>query len=38
MDESKGIPEFDKIFLAERNIAWIETLSGYIKRHLHLLQ
>jgi uncharacterized protein len=31
LNESKGIPEFDEIFLAQRNIAWIETLSGYIR-------
>ncbi|MGF1585174.1 MAG: TraB/GumN family protein [Bacteroidales bacterium] len=30
MDESMGIPEFDKIFLAERNVAWMEHLVGNI--------
>jgi uncharacterized protein len=31
LNESKGIPEFDEIFLARRNLAWIEPLSGYIR-------
>jgi uncharacterized protein len=31
LNESKGIPEFDEIFLSQRNIAWIGHLVGYIK-------